>query len=297
MSFDLIKNEMADKNGPHLGDVLWWSLSDARIDRSSLEVLWAGTGLDAELLPDAPTAEKALKLAVREAQVGNQDRLIRLGKETGDEIVYSVVHEKRSADGSLDYSTEARMTLDRQREVFGSDHPTHDLVASVEARFKMYRTTHHPDDVRRTIVKTLNSLAAVTLRENGGIYWVPAPFAETTRRLQTAIEKIGASRVYLLPLHKSADAEKTLGEIAKGSIEVELAALQTEIAAFVQAPPERGSTLIRRFDAFEALRGKAKLYRDVLAIEVQGLDQQLDTLSATVEQMLDQKNQQAQQAA
>ena len=293
MSYELIRNELATKNGAHLGDVLWWSLSDARIDRISLEALWAGAGLDAELLPDAPTAEKALRLAVREAQVGNQDRLIRLGKETAEELVYAVVHEQRSGDGALDYTTEARMTLDRRRDVFVADHPTHDLVASVEARFKTYRTTHHPDDVRRTVVKTLNNLAAVTLRENGGIYWVPAPFAEKTRRLQAAIEKIGASRVYLLPLHKSADAEKTLGEIAKGSIETELAALQTEIASFIGAPPERASTLVRRFDAFEALRGKARLYREVLAVEVQGLDDQLDKLSGAVEDLLQQKNQEA----
>ena len=289
MSLDLIKNALAGKGGEHLGDLIFWSLSDARVERVALEPLWASAGLDAALLPDAPTAEKALKLAVREAAVGQGDRLIRLAKEDASEIVFAVVREQRPGDGSLDYHQEARIQLDRQREVFSSDRPGHDLVAAVRSRFEMYRTTHHPDDVRRAICKTLDAMAAVALRPSGGIYWVAAPFADKVRRLQQAIEKIGASRVYLLPVNRSAEAESTLREIATGSIEAELASLQAEIESFLSVPPDRASTLMRRFDAFAALRSRAKLYREVLAVEVQGLDQQLTQMSSAVESMLNAK--------
>ena len=173
--------------------------------------------------------------------------------------------------------------------MFSSDRPGHDLVTAVRSRFEMYRTTHHPDDVRRAISKALDAMAAVALRPSGGIYWVAAPFADKVRRLQSAIEKIGASRVYLLPVHKSAEAERTLGEIAKGSIEAELASLQAEIESFLSTPPDRASTLIRRFDSFEALRARAKLYRDVLAVEVGDLDKQLAQMSASVESLLNAK--------
>ena len=288
MTIDNIKRALA-RGGEHLGDLIFWSLSEARIDRVQLESIWSQAQLDAGLLPDAPSAEKAIKLAVRESQTGHPDRLIRLGKDDGAEVIYNIVREQRHDDGSLDYSTEAKITLDREREVFSSDRPQHDLVAAVQTRFDMYRKTHHPDDVRRTIVKTLGSLAAVTLREGGGVYWVPAPHAEKVRRMQTAVEKIGSSRVYLLPIHKTAESASALGEIAKGSIEDELLSLKNEIASFVDVPPDRASTLVRRFDSFEALRARAKLYRSVLAVEVQDLDKQLDKLSNTVEQLLAQK--------
>src|SRR5688500_15176664 len=81
--------------------------------------------------PDAPTAEKSLKIAIREASTGQADRLIRLAKEDASEIVFAVVREQRPGDGSLDYHQEARIQLDRQREVFSSDRPGHDLVAAV----------------------------------------------------------------------------------------------------------------------------------------------------------------------
>jgi hypothetical protein len=67
------------KGSQHLGDIVFWQLADARVDRSTLESLWRDAGLDAALLPEEPTAERALKQAVREAQVGQRDRLIRLG--------------------------------------------------------------------------------------------------------------------------------------------------------------------------------------------------------------------------
>ena len=289
MSINTMKSAL-NNGGAHLGDMIFWSLGDARVDRSTLEFLWAGSGLSPDLLPDPPTAEKALKLAVRESQVGQRERLIRLGKEDETEIVFAVVREHRGGDGNLTYHQEARIHLDRTRERFTSDDPQHDLVAAVESRFRTLRTTHTPDDVRRAIVKALHSFAAVTLREGGGVYWVPAPFAERLRRLQSAIEQIGSSRVYLLPVNDSAEAEATLGEIARGSIEVELETLKAEIAGFVHAPPDRASTLVRRFDSFEALRARAKLYREVLAVEVADLDHQLDGLSATVEGMLAQKS-------
>ena len=76
------------------------------------------------------------------------------------------------------------------------------------------RTTHTADDVRRAIVKALGKWAAVTLRDGGGIYWVPSVYAAELRRLQGAVEKIGTSRVHVLPVHESQDANRALGAIA-----------------------------------------------------------------------------------
>ncbi len=288
MNMQRLKSTLST-GGAHLGDLIFWTLADARIDRGTLERLWVDAGLGLDLLPDPPTAEKAIKLAVREAQVGQRERLLRLGKEDDEEVVFCVVHERRDDAGNVTFNQEARIRLDRQRELLTSDHDSHDMVCAVRTAFQVFKTTHTPDDVRRGIVKAIGTWAAVTLRESGGVYFIASPFAENLRRLQTAIEKVGASRLHLLPVHDSPDAARSLGEIAKGSIEAELAALQTEISAFVASPPDRASTLLRRFDAFEALRGRARLYRSVLNIQVQDLDQQLNQMSATVEGLVNAK--------
>jgi len=288
MTLDKLTSAL-NKGGQHLGDLIWWTLAEARIDRSTLENIWTGAQLAPEYLPDPPTAEKALKSAVREAAIGQPDRLIRLGKEDEAEIVFAVVRETKHADGSITYQQETRVILDRQVESVSFDIPGHDLAAVITSRFGELRSTHMADDVRRSMMKVLDACAAVTLRDHGGVYWVPSPYAETVRRLQGAIEKIGSSRVYLLPVHSSADASKTLGEAAKVAIEDELAALKAEVDGFMASPPDRPSTLVRRLDAFEGLQARANLYRDVLQVHVQDLEATLSGLASSVESLLNAK--------
>jgi len=103
------------------------------------------------------------------------------------------------------------------------------------------------------------------------------------------VHKIGNSNMSVLPVHRSPESVQTLGDVARASLEEELASLRGEIETFLAAPPERASTLVRRFDAFEALRARARLYRDVLSVQVQNLDQNLDQLTVTVEQLLEQR--------
>jgi hypothetical protein len=278
-----------NQGGQHLGDLIWWTLAEARIDSSTLEKIWSGAQLAPEFLPDPPTAEKALKAAIREAATGQPDRLIRLGKEDETEIVFAVVRETKHGDGSVTYQQETRIMLDRKVESVSSDLAGHDLAGIITRRFTELRSTHTPDDVRRAMLKVLDGCASVTLREHGGVYWVPAPYAETVRRLQGAIEKIGSSRVYLLPVHASGDASRTLGEAAKLAIEDELATLKSEVEGFMTSPPDRPSTLVRRLDAFEGLQARANLYRDVLQVHVQDLEKTLSDLTSCVETLLNEK--------
>jgi hypothetical protein len=280
---------MLGNGGPHLGDLLWWTLSDAAIDRNTLESHWTTAALPRELLPEAPTAEKALKTAVRETQTGQHDRLIRLGKETEAEIVFAVVEEHKLPDGSVNYTQQTRIILDRAKEQVTSDDAGNDLARAVSVAFQRLLMTHTADDVRRTLVRTISTYAAVSLRDHGGVYWVPGPYARQLRQLQSAVEKIGQSKMYLLPVHDSADAARTLGDAALGSIQQELEQLKAEVQGFVEQPPERPSTLARRFDAYEALRGRAQLYRAVLRVQVLDLDKQLDEMTASVEKLLQQK--------
>jgi hypothetical protein len=288
MTLDKITSVLAT-GGKHLGDLVYWSLTAATIDRITLESIWMSTQLSPTFLPDPPTAEKALKTAVREAAVGQRDRLIRLGLENEQEIVFAIVRETKHDDGSVSYQQETRIVLDRATERVTADVSGHDLAKGVAVRFGQLRSTHTPDDIRRAMMKALDACAAVTLRDHGGVYWCPAPFAEIVRRLQTAVEKIGSSRFYILPVHASADATRTLGDAAKLAIEDELAALKYEVEGFVASPPDRPSTLVRRLDAFEGLRARANLYRDILQVHVADLETTLSELTTSVETLLNQK--------
>jgi len=289
MSLDLIRS-CTLTDGKHVGDLLWWTLTDARVTRSLLESVWASAGLSASWLPEPPTPEKALKTAIRESQVGQHQHLLRLGKEDEHEIIFAVLLETRDSTGNVSLTQEARVRLDRRAPAkLDSDQAGHDLVAAICAAYDRLLTTHTADDVRRALVKTLSSCAAVTLRDHGGVYWVPAPYADTLRRLKGAVSNIGASRLDVVPIHGSPEATAALGNAARASIDEEITALRGEIDGFLSDPPERASTLVRRLEAFEALRAKARLYHTVLQVQVQDLESALNKLTLQVEGLLQTK--------
>jgi hypothetical protein len=65
--------------------------------------------------------------------------------------------------------------------------------------------------------------------------------------------------------------------------------LKSEVEGFIASPPDRPSTLVRRLDAFEDLKNRAALYRDVLQVHVADLDATLTGLAVAVESLLNQK--------
>ena len=275
-------------DGRHVGDVVWWGLDSARIRRDDLEAIWKRAGLSPDLLPKYPTAEKAFKTAVRDSGVGLADQLFRLGKQDENEIVFAVLHEERDSVGNVEHAQVARIRLDRNHtSVLESDQPDHELVRVVFKAYDQLLHTHTVDDVRRTLVKTLDACAAVTLRDHGGVYWVPADFSETLHRLQGAVSEIGKSRLDIVPIHATPAGTQALGHAAHESIEAEITTLRAEIQRFTAEPPERVSTLVHRLERFEALKQKAQLYHSILEVQVQDLEGALDELADTVRRLLD----------
>jgi hypothetical protein len=275
-------------DGRHVGDVVWWGLDGARIRRADLEAIWARAGLSPDLLPKYPTPEKAFKTAIRDAGVGLAEHLFELGKQDDDELVYALLRVERDSAGNVSTSQVARVRLDRHHTAtLDSDEPDHELVRPVFTAYDQLLHTHTIEDVRRTLVKTLDACAAVTLRDHGGVYWVPADYSETLHRLQGAVAEIGQSRLDVLPVHASAAGREALGHAAHESIEAEIANLRLEIATFVADPPGRASTLVHRLERFEDLRQKAQLYHSILEVQVQDLEGALDELADTVRRLLD----------
>ena len=274
----------------HLGDLAFHSLESADVERSTLERLWLQAGLSTSLLPDAPSPEKAMRLAVRDAQTGHKERLIRLAREDQSAITFCIVREHSDGSGNLTYAQEAKVSLDRRAQALSSDMPGHDMVDVILTAFEKYKTLHASDDIRIAITRTLKSFSCVALRPGGPPYWVPSAFSRQLRALQSAVEKIGSSKFYLLPVHSDRDSSRALSDCAQQSLETELASLQTEMQAFLQAPPERVSTLMKRFETYEGLRSRARLYKDVLSLHVTELEQGLTNLTSQLELLLDEKS-------
>ena len=282
--------EALAKGGQHLGDLVWWSLADARVARSTLEALWAAQGLDETLLPEQPDREKALRQACREAGVGlkKDGHEIRAAYEGDDRIVFEMVSFAWDDQaGETIFQQESTLTLDKRNSVAppllgGQDTPITQLVQS---KYLELLTTHPTGDVGKLLVRTLGSIKAFGLRPTGGVYFAPAQSAQTTRSLRSVVGQLGQSCMEIVPVHESAEATASLGNAAQKSLEKDLAELVVELQKFVQTPP-RADTLERRLETFKDLRARADFYKSILSLQVDGLEKGLGEMESIVTNML-----------
>jgi len=280
--------EAVGRGDEHLGDMVWWTIREARIARALLLDTWKQEGLPEALLPEEPSPEKALGTAVREGRVGRLDYQILKSLETPERVSYAILRKQPDGDGNLGTVQEARLDLDRVAGKLQSG--LHPVAQAVMTAWNELCTTHTSDDLRGVLVKAVDAFQGVKLRPTGGIYWIPAVHAGKLRAVERAVKQISTgSQLTLIAVTRMNGNATNLAGAAQGALEGELAALKAEIEAWATAPPSRISTLASRVEAFQALRDKADLYRGILSVEVSALDAGLDTLTENVRRMIEAK--------
>lgn len=283
--------------GDLLGHMVMWTLVGAKVEESSFKATWGAAGLDEKYLPDTPTPGVALRDAGNAAMKGHTDHLWLPAAKTSTHVIFAVLHKEPDGAGNVPTHQVAQVAVDGAGQV-SSDHPEHPIVKEITSRFAEVWGSYQHRDVTTAILNVLRDCAVITLRDSGGVYFVPSPFAEKVEALKAAIEKVGSSTFVALPIsdEPTGKAATAMAGAAKGSLEAELADLRKEIDAFTAealAPGKvtlRASTVERRLEAFSALRDRAELYRSVLAVEVgdldtaiAGLEEQAQTILTTLE--------------
>lgn len=282
--------EHTSKAGEHVGDLIWWSMEEVAVEASAFGSAWTSAKLDPAWLPEQPTAKRALTDAGRAAvQASDAGYLFRLADETKSLATFNLVREDRAAIGGNrnDYAVEATLGVDPHGAWF-TDAPAHPVVAQIRTRFDSLFGCVQAREIRGAILRALRAGGAITVRDHGGVYWLPAPSVAIGASLRTVIEGLGNSSFSILPVHSTPEGNATLGAAVRGSIEAEIKALHEEIETFA-SEGARPSTLERRIAEFATLRDRASMYREILAVNVSDLDAKLGEMEQVVRAMLDAK--------
>jgi len=276
--------QSVDPAVPHLGDITFWALHEAETDRATLEQVWVAAGLNRDLLPPPQTPEKALRQAVR-SLTSEHGRMLRQHPDTASRLTYSVVREIFESDDGPEYARVSKFELDRTTGILTGD-PTDPTFTAVQTAYQHFSSVATSREIMVLITNTLKSFSAVTLRDSGGVYWVPRTSSAGLRQMKDAIEKIGKSRVFLLPVFDTAEANATLQAAAQASLDAEVADLTKEIEAFQLEGTRGPAVLERRLERFEELRARAHLYGGILNVTAKDLDAAVLVLEDSVNTML-----------
>jgi hypothetical protein len=202
MDFDTVHKNIViipDADPNTVGAFVWWTLN-GELNLSNLEANWHQE-LSKYPLPAPPSEATALRRAVMELQ--KQRRLARSLPD--DRSGYAIVDESPDPVTTLSYNVALQVWNEKGTLYFNPlDHPLRNTITTAYDR---HLVTIGSDDVRHWLTHKVLPLAlAVTLRQGGGVYFIPDRCIRDFRLILHGIKSASAHRIFAVPAQRSEDA-------------------------------------------------------------------------------------------
>ncbi len=186
------------------GAISYWRLSGA-VQPSRLRAQWVSRGLDEKLLPSLPAPEVALRRAVIE--LAGKRRLVRPLKNRAQWVV---LDESVTPDGqNVDHVKVCTVKYEKGAVINSGDaDPAVSSAAQALVLANYQRTQNElaPEDISHWLITLAEKQNAISLRETGGVYFVPQPGVAFWQNAVAAIEAASEHKVFQIPAVKDSDA-------------------------------------------------------------------------------------------
>jgi len=256
------------------GVISYWKLNGP-VALDKLTAAWGKLGLDPKSLPAAPAPETALRRAV--AELGGRRRLIRPLAKRG---AWAIVDERVHGEKHLDYTEVARVFWKNNGIDF--ELADFDLRHKIRGAFDRTRDELAGEDVSTWLVRRAEAVQAVSLRDAGGVYFIPRQHADYWRKVAMAVEIASKDHhVYKIPAMNNADAVAAILDAVTTEAAAATKAMQAELAKVGEealgkrALNSRGSACVR-------LLAKIETYEGLLGIRMDAIKTNVESLRADV---------------
>lgn len=293
-----IKNALA--KGTKIGFLTWYDCRNASVTPSRLKHLFDTHGLSQDHFPDTIKPKNAFQKACRKAMVDTSDSsdnrrsITKLIVDGLDKIVYGIVdlhvHEKQE---SIDPDFSATVWLDKDKLTVSYDKP-HELAKRVKNIYDDLCGTYTTRDISRMIVKALDKMASVSLRDAGVIYFIPAGYETSLLALQSVVNAIGECNMKVFTLGAGDGNDKDVHAAAKSQIADKIEGMKADIADLresIEAGTVKGKTIENSIEVrrkrFNEVKMRCRVLADALKIKAETLEGDLDEVQQLIEKELE----------
>lgn len=259
------------------GCISYWRLA-AGTSLARLRAAWIAQGLDEKKLPKPPAIETAAYRAVHALK--DKRRLVRPLERRGAWVVVSEVVDPIT--NTTQYVNEMRFRVIQGNlvaERIDADQALFDaLAASTDKRFRAAADELSAHDVGSWLVDLSRTLGAVSLRESGGVYFIPRANTETWRKIAAAVEAANSHSVFRIPALRNDEAIAAIAD----AITAEADAAVAEIEADLQTG-EIGERALRTREArCRDMSAKVASYETLLNVKLDAVRARLERLTMNV---------------
>jgi hypothetical protein len=267
------------------GSVSYWRASGS-VSIATMKAAWDAAGLDEKLFRKAPEPETALRRAVldlarRETINDKTERriLIRPQKEAS---TWAVVEEIVTEGAKPVYAPLVIVSFAaggiHVEQSLGTWAQAQAIEETVRAAYFAQQGLFAPEDITGWLVKLAYANGAVTLRDSGGVYFIPRPAMDFWNKAADAIEKAThkGHQVFRIPAMKNTEAVEAIIDAVTQEAEQEAKKIDEEIMAglgdrALETRKTRIADLLAKVSSYEELVGREMKIRE-----------RLETLQASV---------------
>lgn len=294
-----VRIERALAKGTTIGFLTWYDCREVHVTPTRLISLFDQHGLDKKHLPDRIKPKNAFQKACRQAMVDtskssdNRRSITKLISDGVNKLIYGVVDlNVHEANESIDpdfsdkvWFNKTNLTVDSEK-----NHPLSRRVVDIYNSLLGEYTTR---DISRMIVKTLDALASISLRDAGVIYFVPAAFEEQLVALKNVVNDLGDSNMRVFTLGAGDGNEASVQTEAKSQINDKIEKMRSDIFELRQSIVDgtiKGKTIENSIEVrrrrFAELRTKCHVLADALKIKADSLEGELNEVEKLMEKEL-----------
>lgn len=272
-----------------LGVVGWWTIKDVDVHHATMTQLVEDEGFEKDLVPSLPGPSRSFRRAVGELRH-------ELSK------THHVPNIKTDADGWL-WTTLQRLDTDESTHThtfvqenvvrffhqpekkrkgivesitLTADNTADPAFTQLMQRFYHYQTHITSHDARETVKRILDKSKSFRLRQDGGIYFVPAAYLANVSALGRILSRVSpGSRFDSYPVPQGSRQVDTTKQNFVEAFDRELDQFQKQFNATVfdengnLKEGLRESTVARKISELKEYEGKATLYEEILTFQAQ----------------------------
>lgn len=251
------------------GLVVWWRLSST-IQWQALHDAWVGAGLSEEQLPSQVTAARALGRVMQE-----QKEARRLVRPLPGHKGYAIVDESAKSD-DLKYEVVCKVHLGETTQTPIVEPMSHACAGPIIMGFYKHKDALSQTDISEWLTDRARALGAVSLRDTGGIYFIPRDSVAAWRKLKDVVKSVSAHFIAGLPAMSGPDAVEAIMDSLVQECATEAEKLEAELAG-----GDLGAVSLKnRIERVAQIEQKMSRYKAIFGVQKDSLDERLETLRA-----------------
>jgi hypothetical protein len=269
---------------PLLGYAIYWSINDVHVRYNDFLQMLDNVDLPTDVAT-AVQSKSALIKAIKADTKGRKNAFHRGVVDNEAKASFAIVSSATVDEDNVEveFQTETKVTLNKGDKTLDVSGPN---AATIREAFESFKDTYTSDRFRNVVLKLVKGhLQGMSIRERGGVYFVPASHNDMFDKLQALFAMFPTCTMDVIPVIDTAQAKQSMWKTFVHGITEELSKAKEDMQTL--EPDASGRSLQVRLDRYQSLRDKVENYEILLNGTASDLKAELISLGVEIRKRME----------